>query len=190
MTDWPKNDANYILYIEWVLMGLFLTMNAADYQLQLMEAAHYTKAGAFPVSSLLAPLFNNLSETSLILIERGAWWLHICGILFFLNYLYYSKHLHILLAFPNTYFGKLTPQGQFAHNETVAREVAMMMDPTADPFAAPAADAPPQNVLALQMCKTSIRFNCSTPILARSVAGVLICAPPTRPGKNCLPERS
>jgi heterodisulfide reductase subunit C len=143
MTGWPKNDANYILYIEWVLMGLFLTMNAADYQLQLMEAAHYTKAGAFPVSSLLAPLFNNLSETSLILIERGAWWLHICGILFFLNYLYYSKHLHILLAFPNTYFGKLTPQGQFAHNETVAREVAMMMDPTADPFAAPAADAPP-----------------------------------------------
>ena len=143
MAGWPKNDANLILYIEWVLMGLFLTMNAADYQLQLMEAAHYTKAGAFPVSSLLAPLFNNLSETSLILIERGAWWLHICGILFFLNYLYYSKHLHILLAFPNTYFGRLTPQGQFAHNETVAREVAMMMDPTADPFAAPAADAPP-----------------------------------------------
>lgn len=142
MDGWPKKDANLILYIEWLLMGLFLTMNAADFQLQQMGAAYYTQAGSFPVSSLMAPLLDGLSVQTLILIERSAWWLHIVGILCFLNYLYYSKHLHILLAFPNTYFGKLTPQGQFSHNKTVAKEVAMMMDPNADPFAAPAADAP------------------------------------------------
>lgn len=142
MKGWPKKDANLILYIEWVLMGLFLTMNAADVQLQQLGADHYVQAGSFPVSSLISPLFNGMSVESLILIERSAWWLHIVGILCFLNYLYYSKHLHILLAFPNTYFGRLTPSGQFAHNETVAKEVALMMDPNADPFAAPAADAP------------------------------------------------
>lgn len=142
MKGWPKKDANLILYIEWVLMGLFLTMNAADVQLQQLGADHYVQAGSFPVSSLISPLFNGMSVESLIMIERSAWWLHIVGILCFLNYLYYSKHLHILLAFPNTYFGRLTPSGQFAHNETVAKEVALMMDPNADPFAAPAADAP------------------------------------------------
>src|SRR5690554_5024995 len=93
MKGWPKNDANIILYIEMVLMILFLTMNAADLQLQQMGAAHYSKAGAFPVSQYLAPLFDGLSESSLIMIERGAWWLHIIEILFFLNYLYFSKHL-------------------------------------------------------------------------------------------------
>ena len=142
MKGWPKKDANLILYIEWVLMGLFLSMNAADVQLQQLGADHYVQAGSFPVSSLISPLFNGMSVESLIVIERSAWWLHIVGILCFLNYLYYSKHLHILLAFPNTYFGRLTPSGQFAHNETVAKEVALMMDPNADPFAAPAADAP------------------------------------------------
>lgn len=142
MKGWPKKDANLILYIEWILMGLFLTMNAADVQLQQLGADHYVQAGSFPVSGLISPLFNGMSVESLIMIERSAWWLHIVGILCFLNYLYYSKHLHILLAFPNTYFGRLTPSGQFAHNVTVAKEVALMMDPNADPFAAPAADAP------------------------------------------------
>ena len=141
MKGWPKKDANLILYIEWVLMGLFLTMNAVDLQLQAVGAAHYVQAGSFPVSSLISPLFEGLSMGTLILIERSAWWLHIVGILLFLNYLYFSKHLHILLAFPNTYFGRLSPQGQFAHNETVAKEVALMMDPNADPFAAPAPNA-------------------------------------------------
>jgi len=142
MKGWPKKDANLILYIEWLLMGLFLTMNAVDIQLQQMGADHYVQAGSFPVSGLISPLFEGLSIGTLIIIERTAWWLHIVGILFFLNYLYFSKHLHILLAFPNTYFGRLTPSGQFAHNETVAKEVAVMMDPNADPFAAPTADAP------------------------------------------------
>ena len=141
MEGWPKNDGNLILYIELVLMVLFLTMNAADYQLQQIGAEHYVKAGAFPIGSLISPLFANMSMSTLIVIERTAWWLHIAGILFFLNYLYYSKHLHILLAFPNTYYGKLTPKGQFKNLQSVTDEVRMMMDPDADPYAAPAEDA-------------------------------------------------
>lgn len=142
MAGWPKKDGNLILYIELVLMVLFLTMNAADYQLQQMNVEHYTQAGAFPVSQFLAPLFQELSVSGIIAIERSAWWLHIIGILFFLNYLYYSKHLHILLAFPNTYFGKVRPKGQFDNSEVVTKEVRLMMDPSADPYAAPDGDAP------------------------------------------------
>lgn len=142
MEGWPKKDGNLILYIEVVLMVLFLTMNAADYQLQQMGAEHYVAAGAFPISGLISPLFENLSISNLILLERTAWWLHIAGILAFLNYLYYSKHLHILLAFPNTFYGRLNPKGQFRNLESVTKEVRMMMDPSADPFAAPAEDAP------------------------------------------------
>ena len=143
MKGWPKMDANLILYIELVLMSLFLTMNAADYQLQLLDAPHYTKAGLFPVSQFITSIFDGMSVNSLILIERSAWWMHIVGILAFLNYLYYSKHLHILLAFPNTYFGKLTAPGQFDNLEAVTKEVKLMMDPNADPFAVQAEDAPP-----------------------------------------------
>ncbi|GAB2770160.1 4Fe-4S dicluster domain-containing protein [Salinimicrobium soli] len=151
MTSWPKNDANYILYFEMVLMLLFLTMNAADHQLQLnaqemFEAgipvsesvAHYVSAGYFPVSSWFLPIFEGVSNSTLIIIERTAWWLHILGILFFLNYLYYSKHLHILLAFPNVWFSKIRPKGEFDNIDAVTKEVQLMMDPDADPFAAPA----------------------------------------------------
>lgn len=140
MEGWPKKDGNLILYIELVLMFLFLTMNASDLQLQQMGAAHYVKAGAFPVSQFIAPLFEGMSQGTLVLIERTAWWLHILGILFFLNYLYFSKHLHILLAFPNTFYGKLNPQGQFNNLEAVTNEVKLMMDPSADPFAASTGD--------------------------------------------------
>ncbi|MCK0147074.1 (Fe-S)-binding protein [Arenibacter sp. F26102] len=142
MSGWPKKDGNLILYIELVLMVLFLTMNASDYQLQQMDAAHYTKAGAFPISQFIVPLFQEMSMSAIIMIERSAWWLHIVGILLFLNYLYYSKHLHILLAFPNTYFGKLKPKGQFENLEAVTKEVRLMMDPGADSFAAPDENAP------------------------------------------------
>ncbi|MCL6220163.1 (Fe-S)-binding protein [Zunongwangia pacifica] len=141
LKGWPKNDANYILYFEMVLMTLFLVMNAADYQLQINGAVHYAHEGGiiggFPISQFIAPLFEGLSNSTLIIIERGAWWLHIIGILFFLNYLYYSKHLHILLAFPNVYFSKLKPKGEMDNVEAVKKEVALMMDPNADPFAAP-----------------------------------------------------
>ena len=145
MTGWPKQDGNMILYIELVLMLLFLTMNGADYGLQLKQAHHYYNAslgiaGSFPVSQFITPLFESMSIGNLIILERTAWWLHIVGILCFLNYLYYSKHLHILLAFPNTFYGKLRPKGQFLNLEAVTKEVKLMMDPDADPFAAPAED--------------------------------------------------
>lgn len=146
LTGWPKNDANYILYFEVVLMGLFLTMNATDLAIQqgvesgsfTSEAAiHYITAGSFPISSWITPLFSELSFETLFIIERTCWWLHIVGILIFLNYLYWSKHVHILLGFPNVYFAKLTPQGQFTNMAAVTAEVKLMMDPNADPFAAP-----------------------------------------------------
>ncbi|MBB3122999.1 heterodisulfide reductase subunit C [Mesoflavibacter sabulilitoris] len=133
MKGWPKNDGNYILYFEMVLMTLFLVMNATDTTFQSLDSGNV-------ISQFISPLFSGLSEETLHIIERAAWWLHIVGILVFLNYLYFSKHLHILLAFPNTYYGKLTPKGQFPNNPTVTKEVQLMMDPNADPFAAPAED--------------------------------------------------
>ena len=138
MKGWPKLDADLILYFEVVLMGLFLTMNGADLAIQTYypDAPHYAQAGSFPVSQFIAPLFEGSDLSSIILIERTAWWMHIIGIFFFLNYLYYSKHLHILLAFPNTFFADLRPKGQFNNNANVTAEVQLMMDPNADPYAA------------------------------------------------------
>jgi len=137
MTQWPKNDALNILYFEVILMSLFLVMNASDYALQQMGAIHYVQAGSFPISSWIAGMLPQ-NELTLFYLERGAWWLHIIGILFFLNYLYYSKHLHILLAFPNTYYANLEVPGKFSNLESVTREVKLMMDPSADPYAVPA----------------------------------------------------
>ena len=138
MKGWPKLDADLILYFEVILMGLFLTMNGADLAIQTYypDAPHYAQAGSFPVSQFIAPLFEGSDLSSIITIERTAWWLHIIGIFFFLNYLYYSKHLHILLAFPNTFFADLRPKGQFNNNANVTAEVQLMMDPNADPYAA------------------------------------------------------
>jgi heterodisulfide reductase subunit C len=138
LKNWAKNDANYILYFEIVLMSLFLMMNASDLALQQRFVYHYTEAGSFPISQYITPIFNGLSDGVVVVIERAAWWLHICGILVFLNYLYFSKHLHILLAFPNTYFADLNPKGKFDNLESVTNEVKLMLDPSADPFAAPA----------------------------------------------------
>ena len=138
----PKKDANYILYFEMVLMSLFLLMNAADFHLQNVAGGfgHYHQAGSFPVSQFLSPLFDGTSNYTVALLERTFWWLHIAIILVFLNYLYFSKHLHILLAFPNTYYADLNPKGQFDNLESVTNEVKLMMDPNADPFAAQAVD--------------------------------------------------
>ena len=145
LKGWPKSDANYILYFEVVLMTLFLLMNAADYHLQNVSGGFmdFHPAGSFPVSQYISTLFDGVSNGTVYIIERVAWWLHITGILIFLNYLYFSKHLHILLAFPNTYFADLKPKGQFDNLESVTNEVKLMMDPNADPFAAAPADAVP-----------------------------------------------
>ena len=133
MKGWPKSDANYILYFEVVLMSLFLIMNATDVHFQEMNSGNI-------ISQYVAQLFSSFDVSQLHLIERTAWWIHICGILIFLNYLYFSKHLHILLAFPNTYFADLNPKGQFDNLESVTKEVKLMMDPNADPFAAQPVD--------------------------------------------------
>ncbi|WP_448700411.1 4Fe-4S dicluster domain-containing protein [Mucilaginibacter sp. AW1-3] len=129
MTSWPKSDANYILITEILLMTAFLTMNAADHKLQLLNFGHYIKAGSFPVSDVLSPLLPNTPQ-ALEMIERGCWWFHIIGILAFLNYLPYSKHFHILLAFPNTYYSNLNPKGKFTNMDSVTTEVKAMLDPS------------------------------------------------------------
>ncbi len=130
MTSWPKNDGNNILYFEMVLMSLFLIMNATDIHFQHMNSGNV-------ISQFIAPWFSGLQETTLYVIERAAWWIHIIGILVFLNYLYFSKHLHILLAFPNTFYGSLKPKGQLNNLVAVTKEVKMMMDPSIDPYAVP-----------------------------------------------------
>ena len=129
LSGFPKNDANYILYFEMVLMSLFLIMNATDLHFQAMNSGNI-------ISQHLNPWFSSLTLVQVEIIERLAWWLHIIGILVFLNYLYYSKHLHILLAFPNTYFADLNAKGKFDNLASVTKEVKLMMDPNADPFAA------------------------------------------------------
>lgn len=137
LKGWPKSDANYILITEILLMTAFLLMNAADAKLQALGAHHYSTAGAFPVSQFLQNLLPG-SESSLIAIERGCWWFHIIGILAFLNYLPYSKHFHILFAFPNTYFSNLEPKGEFTNMQSVTNEVKAMLDPS---FTPPEAEA-------------------------------------------------
>ncbi|MCX2482550.1 4Fe-4S dicluster domain-containing protein [Pedobacter sp. MR2016-24] len=132
LTIWPKSDANYILITEILLMSAFLFMNAADAKLQLLGAHHYVNAGSFPVSQYLHHLLPD-TESGLILVERGCWWFHIIGIFAFLNYLPYSKHFHILFAFPNTYFSNLEPKGEFTNMQSVTNEVKAMLDPSFTP---------------------------------------------------------
>lgn len=141
MTGWPKGDANIILLTECALMFAFLSMNAADAIAQSRGIEHYTVAGAFPVSQLLVPLYAGLSDVGVVAVERGMWWSHIVGVLSFLVYVTYSKHLHILLAFPNTYYSNLLPQAALNNMAAVKKEVDLMMDPTADPYATPAVTA-------------------------------------------------
>lgn len=137
MVGWPMKDANLILIIEFALMMAFFSMNAADSILQ--QRGVLPKHGSFPISSnLIAPFFEvfSFSDTFLMFIERFAWWFHFLGVMFFMNYLYWSKHLHILFAFPNTWFAKLQPKGQLNNLQSVTDEIKLMMDPNADPYAA------------------------------------------------------
>ena len=129
MKGWPKFDADNILYFEVVLMILFLSMNATDLILQERNYEGYYSAGSFPVSSFMVPIFDSFSTSTIYLLERVFWWSHIIGIFFFLNYLYYSKHLHILLAFPNTYYANLEEKGKFDVLESVKNEVLLMFYP-------------------------------------------------------------
>jgi heterodisulfide reductase subunit C len=133
-------DANLILVIEVVLMTAILSMNAADLALQKLGSVHYTPTGQFLISGSFASVFSGMSESSLILIERGAWWFHIVGIFAFALYVTYSKHLHIFLAFPNTYFSRLTPKGQMENMDAVTNEVKLMLGMPVEGDVAPPAE--------------------------------------------------
>jgi heterodisulfide reductase subunit C len=139
LDGWPRSDANYILIAEILLMTLFLTMNATDRALQLQGAAHYHDTGDFIISGKFASLFDGIPAAQLAIIERTCWWLHITGIFAFANYLPYSKHLHILLAFPNAYYARLEPKGKIRNMPNVQQEVLYMMQPEL----APAGEAQP-----------------------------------------------
>ncbi|MFW2477568.1 MAG: 4Fe-4S dicluster domain-containing protein [Sediminibacterium sp.] len=139
LDGWPRSDANYILITEIVLMSLFLTMNATDQLLQVNGNEHYPPTGEFYFSGMLSSLFSGLSEGTLVVIERSCWWLHIVGIFAFLNYLPYSKHLHIMLAFPNAYYARLDVPGKMKNMPSVQNEVLYAMQPEL----APADAAPP-----------------------------------------------
>ena len=135
LDGWPRSDANYILITEIILMTLFLTLNASDTLLQERNYAHYAfhPTGNFLISHWLHPLLNGLSDHQLVILERSCWWLHIAGIFAFLNYLPYSKHLHILLAFPNAYFARLLPEGEMRNMKSIQQEVLYSMQPELAP---------------------------------------------------------
>ena len=129
LDGWPRSDANYILITEIILMTLFLTLNTSDRALQLQGNEHYHDTGSFLISGFFSSTLTSASSSTLILIERSAWWLHIVGIFAFLNYLPYSKHLHIILAFPNAYYARLQPQGEMKNMPAVQKEVLYAMQP-------------------------------------------------------------
>lgn len=135
LDGWPRSDANYILITEILLMTAFLMMNTIDQNLQATGNEHYKaiSGNAFPVSSLFLDAFNGLAPDTMVFMERFLWWFHIIGILAFMNYLPYSKHLHILLAFPNTYFSNLWKKGKFTNLDSVTVEVKAMLDPSFTP---------------------------------------------------------
>jgi len=172
MKGWPVSDANLILIFEILLMSAFLIMNAAD--LSLQQAAHkevylqlkYPNTGHFLISGVISSFMEGIAISNLILIERFCWWFHILGILGFLNYLVISKHLHIILAFPNTYFGSLKPKGQFNNMSSVTNEVKMMLDPNVDPFAASESTSTPvrfgaKDVTDLNMVQLLNAYSCT-----------------------------
>ncbi|WP_070137223.1 (Fe-S)-binding protein [Crocinitomix algicola] len=138
MKGWPKLDGNIILYLEFVLVVCIFTMNGTD---EVMHRMNYGESYGFAISSWMGPLlFDSLSMDTLVVLERIGWWGHILMVFSFLCYLPYSKHLHIIWAFPNTYFSKLKPKGEFTNMESVKSEVQLMLDPNADPYAVPEVD--------------------------------------------------
>lgn len=133
LDGWPRSDANYILITEIILMLLFLTMNTADQVLQSRGAAHYHITGNFWITGSLTSFLDGISTSSLIFLERFCWWMHILGVFAFMNYLPYSKHLHILLAFPNAYYARLLPMGKMENMESIQKEVLYAMQPELAP---------------------------------------------------------
>lgn len=143
LLGWPHMDGNLILIIEFLMMLSLLIMNAADFTLQKKGILY--SCGFFPVSNyIFNNVFSTFSVESLYIMQKSAWWFHYIGVLFFLNYLYFSKHLHILFAFPNTYFANLHNQGQLNDLDTVTKEVKLLLDPNADPYQASTEESVPE----------------------------------------------
>lgn len=162
LNGWPRTDANFILVTEIVLMSLFLIMNATDQILQDRGQAHYANTGGFLISAQLIPLFEGFSSITLIGIERTAWWIHIAGIFAFLNYLPYSKHLHIALAFPNAYYAKLDSPGKFNNMPEVQNEVLYAMQPELAPTnAAPPASFGAKDIFDLSWKNLMDAYSCT-----------------------------
>ena len=164
LNGWPRSDANYILITEIVLMSLFLTMNATDQVLQSrgFEPDHYKITGAFFFSNMLTPLFNGFSNETIVVIERTAWWIHITGIFAFLNYLPYSKHLHIMLAFPNAYYTRLVSPGIIKNMHAVQNEVLYAMQPEMAPTdAAPTASFGAKDIFDLSWKNLLDAYSCT-----------------------------
>ena len=164
LNGWPRSDANYILITEIVLMSLFLTMNATDQVLQArgFEPDHYKITGAFFFSEMLTPLYNGFSNETIVGIERTAWWLHITGIFAFLNYLPYSKHLHIVLAFPNAYYARLVSPGIIKNMPAIQNEVLYAMQPEMAPTdAAPPASFGAKDIFDLSWKNLLDAYSCT-----------------------------
>ena len=164
LDGWPRSDANYILITEIVLMLLFLTMNATDLVLQEKGYGYYPESptGRFMVSGMLSPLYGSFNGPTLVAIERSCWWLHILGILAFMNYLPYSKHLHILLAFPNAYYARLAPKGEMNNMPAVQNEVLYAMQPELAPTdAAPPAHFGAKDVFDLSWRNLLDAYSCT-----------------------------
>lgn len=143
LLGWPHMDGNLILAIEFLMMLSLLIMNASDSTLQRMGIEY--SCGFFPISTyIFEQLFSSFSKESLFIWQKSTWWVHYIGVLFFLNYLYFSKHLHIILAFPNTYFASLHKKGQLNNLESVSKEVKLLIDPNTDPYSAEADDTIPE----------------------------------------------
>lgn len=162
LNGWPSSDANYILLTEIILMSLFLTMNATDQVLQERGNSHYPATGQFYFSGLLSTVISSLSDGTLVAVERSCWWLHIVGIFTFLNYLPYSKHLHIMLAFPNAYYARLEVPGKMKNMPSVQNEVLYAMQPELAPTdAAPPARFGAKDIFDLSWKNLMDAYSCT-----------------------------
>lgn len=186
LDGWPRSDANYILITEIILMILFLTLNASDTLLQQRGYGHYADhaTGNFAFSQSLQPLLNGFSNEGLVAVERFCWWLHIIGIFIFLNYLPYSKHLHIILAFPNAYYTRLWPQGKMRNMPEIQHEVLYSMQPEL----APADATPPEKFGAKDVTDLSWR-NLMDAYSCTECGRCSSACPATQTGKKLSPRK-
>jgi heterodisulfide reductase subunit C len=184
LDGWPRSDANYILITEIILMLLFLTLNTSDRALQLQGNENYHDTGSFLISGFFSSSLSSTSASTLLTLERGAWWLHIMGIFAFLNYLPYSKHLHIILAFPNAYYARLEPKGEMRNMPAVQKEVLYAMQPELAPTdAAPPANFGAKDVFDLSWRNLMDAYSCTE--CGRCSAA----CPATQTGKALSPRK-